>query len=171
MGRVKEVCNRGGLRRPWADSALYYMVKEQAVFIQQSLNHPNFRQLDCGDLVAQRDPGPSTSPSSIHLFNLQFTYRLTDQDLAIRQPPLRISAVKMMEESKAKAEASGQHDWQDGWIDVDLLRETVLDATSEVCSHQIAQEDDEFAIAYEAFNSLLEKKLVGLVTNEVLNEK
>jgi hypothetical protein len=158
--------------------ALYNMVKAQAFFIQQSLNHPNFRQPDCEDLVPQRDLGPPTQPSSIHLFTLRFTFRLADQDVADNQLPFKISALKMMEESKAKAEADGRRDWQDGWIDVNLLKETVLGARNEV-RHQMTQdteafltrEDDKFAIAYEAFNSLLEKKLVGLVTDEALNEK
>jgi hypothetical protein len=88
------------------------MVKAQALFIQQSLNHPNFRQLDCGDLVPQRDPRPPTIPSSIHLFDLRFTFRLTDQDLAVNQPPFKTSALKMMEESKAKAESDRRCDWQ-----------------------------------------------------------
>ena len=96
-----------------------------------TISHPNFRQPDCRDLVPQRNPGPPTSLSSIHLFTLRFTFRLSDRDFT--QPPFTVSALTMMDDDAdwqkvddADWQIVDDADWQkvDGadWPEVDIAR-------------------------------------------------
>jgi hypothetical protein len=61
---------------------------------------------------------PTSNPKNSEL-HFQLPYSYEQSNLVLHK------------ESKAKAEADGRYDWQDGWINLDVLKETVLDTRGE----------------------------------------